>query len=163
MTILLIGATGTGKTWVMNQLIGGKTTPFAAGLVRGLEQAGTLYLGVYDGSVFEGSDKLAMNVSRDFDLLKSMKEAMGYNIVCEGDRFMNKKFIEMFSPYIIKIDGNGAEGRTKRGTIQSERQIKSIQTRVNNIKADATVVNSAGALKLIKIKLEEKRLDKPSF
>lgn len=160
MNILLIGATGTGKTWVMKQLIGDRATPFNAGLIRGLDQAGTLYLGVYDGSVFEGSDKLAMNVSRDFDLLKKLQEALDFNIVCEGDRFMNSKFIKMFSPYIIKIDGNGAEGRRKRGTLQSERQIKSIQTRVNNIKADATVTNSAGALKLIKIKLEEKRLDK---
>lgn len=154
MNILLIGATGTGKTWVMKQLIGQRPTPFAAGRVKGLEQNGTLYLGVYDGSPFEGSDKLAMDVSRDFDLLLKLQEALEFNIVCEGDRFTNSKFIEMFSPRIIKIEGDGAEGRKKRGTLQSQRQIKSIQTRVNNIQPEISVNNSSEALKVIQKILE---------
>lgn len=150
MTILVIGATGTGKTWVMKQLIGDRPTEFSAGQVKGVETNGILVLGVYDGSTFEGSDKLSMSVSKDFDLLKSLQEAMEVDIICEGDRFTNSKFIEMFSPIIIKIEGDGAAGRKKRGTIQSERHIKSIKTRVDNIEPTYSVSNSSKALEIIK-------------
>lgn len=155
MNILLIGATGTGKTWVMKELIGLRPTPFTAGLIKGLESSGTLYLGVYDGSTFEGSDKLSMAVAKDFDLLQSLQDSLKFNIVCEGDRFTNSKFIEMFSPIIVKINGDGAEGRRKRGTIQSERHIKSIKTRVDNIKPTYQADNSKQALEIIKKLLDK--------
>lgn len=155
MNILLIGATGTGKTWVMRQLISQQASEFKAGLVRGVHDNNALFLGVYDGSLFEGSDKLSMSVAKDFDLLKVMLDAVGSSMVAEGDRFMNKKFIDMFSPTIIKITGDGAEGRLNRGSQQTDRQIKSIETRVKNIKADIEVRNSTEALKEIKKLLDK--------
>ena len=155
MNILLIGATGTGKTWVMKQLITDQFSEFRAGLVRGVENKRGLFLGVYDGSIFEGSDRLSMSVAKDFDLLRVMVEAVGCDMIAEGDRFMNKKFIEMFSPTVIKIKGDGSVGRAKRGSEQTTRQIKSIQTRVNNIKADIEVLNSDEALRIIKKLLDK--------
>ena len=47
---------------------------------------------------------------------------------------------------IIKIDGDGKEGRLKRQSTQSERHLKSIATRVSNIKADIVCESSSDAL-----------------
>lgn len=102
-------------------------------------------LGKYNGTVFDGGDQLSMAVMKDLDgLLK-----LPYSIVAEGDRFTNKTFIEKADPIIIKIMDDGSKGRAKRGSNQTERQIKSIATRVRNIDADYEVPNSSAALKLL--------------
>jgi hypothetical protein len=119
--------------------------PFQLGLIRGMRKGNTLFLGVYDGSTFEGSDRLSMAVSKDYYLLHSLTETNYLNIVCEGDRFTNQKYIAMFAPYIIKIEGNGAAGREQRKSNQTERHLKAIATRVNNIPAHLVVPNSQTA------------------
>ena len=70
--------------------------------------------------------------------------------VFEGDRFMNKNFIKTAKPYIIKISGDGIGGRMKRKSKQTERQIKTIKTRVANIKENVTAQNSEECLSIIK-------------
>ena len=58
-------------------------------------------------------------------------------------------FIAAFNPYIIKIIDDGRSGRLKRGSSQTERHIKAIQTRVNRIKPDSLADNSRAALKAV--------------
>jgi hypothetical protein len=150
--ILLIGACGSGKTWVMKKLINewGLKINGSMGLIKFKTNKKKCILGKYDGSIFEGSDKLSMAVAKDFDKFKKIADNNGFEIVCEGDRFSNSSFIKVFNPYIIKILDSGLEGRKKRFSNQSERHLKSIQTRVNNIKADLTVKDSDEAFLAIK-------------
>ena len=147
-TYLLVGNCGSGKTWVMKRLIEALhlTTNAKVGLIRFKTDGKNCVLGKYDGTTFEGSDKLSMSVAKDFELLQRVAKQKQLTLIAEGDRFMNKRFIETCKPYIIKILDNGTTGRQKRGTTQSERQLKAIATRVKNIQEDATVKNSTEAL-----------------
>jgi hypothetical protein len=158
MTVLLVGACGSGKTWVMNQLIIEYNLNLKAKtkLIHFRTNKKICVLGSYDGSTFEGSDKLSMAVSLDFDNFKKICDKEKFIIVAEGDRFTNKKFINIFSPYIIKIQDKGEKGRYVRGSKQTERHINSIQTRVNNIKENKLVMDSNEALSLIKQIIYEK-------
>jgi GTPase SAR1 family protein len=158
MTVLLVGACGSGKTWVMNQLITEYNLNLKAKtkLIHFRTNKKICVLGNYDRSVFEGGDKLSMAVSLDFDNFKKITDRENFIVICEGDRFTNKKFIKIFTPFIIKIQDEGEAGRKARGSNQSKRHISSIQTRVNNIKENKLVKNSDEALSLIKQIINEK-------
>ena len=143
--ILVVGCCGTGKTWIMLNLIekyqcDQKTKE---GLVRYShnEDNSINVTGNYvEGATFQGSDKLAMNVMRDVPTFVE-NNSNSINIY-EGDRFSNSKFIAKADPIVLKILGDGEEGRIKRGSDQSERQLKSITTRVGNIDANLEFNNS---------------------
>jgi len=151
MTILLIGYCGSGKTWVMKNLIKHHDLNLKAKtkLIHFRTNKKICVLGNYDGSVFEGGDKLSMAVSLDFQNFKKIKDKENFIVICEGDRFMNQNFIKTFNPFIIKIQDNGEMGRKARGSNQTQRHLTSIQTRVNNIKENRIVKNSNEALSLI--------------
>lgn len=147
--VLLIGSPGSGKTWVMKAII--KQRKCLRGQKMGLFVWHTnndlLVLGKYDGSMYEGSDRLSMAIMKDID--RFVGYASDKNVICEGDRFMNNTYISKVRPIIIKILDDGAGGRLKRGSTQTTRQLKSINTRVSNIKADILVKDSQEALKVI--------------
>jgi len=149
--ILIIGACGSGKTWVMKQIISKKQLKLNAkfGMIRFKTDKELCVLGNYDGQTFEGSDRLSMAVARDFGKFKKLVDKNNFLIICEGDRFTNRTFIETFNPYIIKIKDNGEQGRKLRGSNQTERHIRAIQTRVNNITHTKEVEDSSEALKTV--------------
>lgn len=105
-------------------------------------------LGKYDETtLFDGSDKLSMAVMTSNRLaIDIFKDGI---VIGEGDRFTCSTFIKDFSPFIIKINGNGDEGRKKRGSSQSARHIRSIQTRVDNVVHDVLVKDSSCCLEYI--------------
>lgn len=155
-TILLIGGCGSGKTYVMKQLLNNLETKIAKiGLFRFCidESKNIAILGVYDGTTFEGSDKLSMAIMKDAQIMRKLQTSKNITIICEGDRFTNSTFIKTFEPIIIKINDKGEKGRKIRNSTQSDRHIKAIQTRVDNIKEHYLVNNSTEALELVKIKL----------
>lgn len=150
-TILLVGGCGSGKTWVMLELIKKMKLSVRAsfGMLSYARNDDIFVLGKYDGGTFQGSDRLSMAVMRDVpDFLAEFAGEYTW-CICEGDRFTNKNFIALASPYIIKIIDDGSKGRKMRASNQTERQIKSIATRVANVKEDCTVENSSQALKKI--------------
>ena len=149
MIILIIGECGVGKTWVMKNLLK-ETKGFKLGLYFFNENKKNIIVGKYDNSIFEGSDKLSMSVMIDLDKILAYIKKSKKIAVFEGDRFMNGNFIKKCNPYIIKINGNGAGGRLKRGSNQTERQLKTIKTRVKNINPNIEVKNSNECLKIIK-------------
>lgn len=151
-TILLIGCCGSGKTWVMRQIIKHfKLDKKAkAGLIRFQTDGKLSVLGKYDGGLFEGSDRLSMAVMKDCAMFEKVRAKNEMIVVCEGDRFTNKTFIDTCKPYIIKLLDDGAAGRIARKSNQSERHIKSIRTRVENIKAHKTVKDSSEAFEVIR-------------
>ena len=150
MRLLIVGKTGVGKTWLMKALIEHYKVEkrLKLGKFYFHTNGEIVILGKYDGSTFEGTDKLSMAIMADLDLfLCSFGDK---TIITEGDRFTNSTFINNAKPIIIKILGDGAAGRLKRQSTQSERHIKSISTRVNNIIPTFEVENSTEALILIK-------------
>lgn len=148
MRILLIGECGVGKTWVMKKLLDRyDTRPGKIGKFKFHYNDEVVVVGVYDGTTFEGSDRLSMSVITD--LGKFLSWAQDRIVICEGDRFTNSTFISQAHPIIFKIQGNGEKGRALRGSKQTERHIKAIATRVGNIKEDITANDSAEAYELI--------------
>lgn len=148
MNILIVGECGVGKTWVMTQLLA-ETKGYKLGKINFHQSASAIVVGKYDGSVFQGSDKLSMTAITDYS--KISNRALKYNIpaVWEGDRFTNSTFIEGAKPIIVRIAGDGSGGRMKRGSQQSERQIKAIRTRVSKLEPTHEVENSTECLALI--------------
>ena len=156
MIILLIGMCGSGKTWVMQELIQHYILSYRKkiGKIYYHTDNNIIVLGKYDGSIYQGSDKLSMSVMTDVDaFIQHTKDNI---IIAEGDRFTNSKFIAKAKPFIIKITDDGVVGRLRRNSTQSERHLKSIQTRVSNIISDHNVVNSIEALELIKKIINDK-------
>lgn len=161
-TYLVIGACGTGKTWIMKQLIASLNIKEAGQcglyhMVRN-EDKKVIVLGKYDGSMFEGSDRLAMNIMADNYKFINLFANCNYTLIAEGDRFTNNTFIKDFNPTILRVNGNGKEGRIKRGSEQTERHLKSIATRVKNIQSDYEFEDSSECFDwLLKTLLEPDR------
>jgi hypothetical protein len=157
---LLIGDCGSGKTWVMEQVIKQYklNTLGKIGMFYFHRNDMLMCLGKYDGSKFQGSDKLSMAIMRDVQMFKKHVVKEDFVVVCEGDRFMNDTFIKAMSPNltIIHITDDGSKGRKKRKSTQTERQIKSIHTRVSKIAAGAKYqcLNSDVALKVLRDELK---------
>jgi len=149
MIILIIGECGVGKTWVMKNFIKG-SKGYKLGLYYFNETEKHIVVGKYDNSTFEGSDRLSMAVMKDLDKMLGYIKKVNKIAIFEGDRFMNQNFINKANPLIIKIKGDGKEGRIKRGSQQTERQLKTIRTRVGNINFNKEVENSNECLKEIK-------------
>ena len=150
--LLIMGQCGSGKTWVMKQLIKKLSIDSLgkAGMVLYHRNEKVAILGKYDGTTFEGSDRLSMAVMKDIPLaIKTLTGKVKW-VVAEGDRFTNKNFIP-HAKYIIHIKDDGSKGRAIRGSSQTERQLKSIATRVSNLSTLAThsVPNSSKALTTI--------------
>lgn len=139
---LIIGNCGVGKTWVMRKLIEKLqlTEKSKVGLLHYLVNENNIVTGVYEGGVFDGSDKLSMAVMRDVQ--KFVAENQNKNIFFEGDRFTNSNFIKQVEPIILKIRGDGSNGRATRGSFQSATHVKSIATRVTNIEYDYAFFDS---------------------
>lgn len=150
IVILLIGNPGTGKTWVLTSII----KQFKC-LKR--MKYGTIYVhsstdvvavGKYDGTMFQGTDRLSRAVMKDYD--RFIAEMNDKYVILEGDRFMNTKVIEhSCSPFIIKITGDGSNGRQRRESKQTEQHLKRMATRNNNITAHIEVAGSEEALNYI--------------
>ena len=152
---LVIGQCGVGKTWLMKKLISYLETKNKANIGKikfNFNSEKNIYvLGNYDGTMYEGSDKLSMAVAGDFEFfyhyLKTTTEPI---VICEGDRFTNKTFINLFKPTIVKINGDGSIGREIRQSTQTPRQLKSIATRVGNITENIACENSEKTLEFFK-------------
>lgn len=148
MNFLIIGNCGVGKTYTMQRLIEKYecNTEHSVGLIKYISNGWLNITGVYDGSTFQGSDKLSMSVMSSLD--EFLRVIQGTTIY-EGDRFTNSTFIKHAKPTIIKILGSGKQGRKMRNSTQTQRHIDSIATRVSNIPATYEVPNSTVAITLI--------------
>ena len=144
--LLIIGQCGSGKTWVMRQLIEiyqAKITE-KCGLFCYHRNQSNIIVGKYDGSMFQGSDRLSMALMKDAGLFA--RSSASYNVIGEGDRLTNKTYISRLKPKIIRIMDDGARGREARGSRQTARHIQAIATRVANIQSDYDVPDSQAAL-----------------
>ena len=94
-------------------------------------------LGLYDGSTFSGTDKLAMNVYPHFtSFLKKVPDAV---VVFEGNRLFVPKLFATHECEIVVVKAEEdliRERFEKRGSNQPERFLKSVATKTANIIAN---------------------------
>ena len=109
---------------------------FKYGLVRGLynKENNLYFLGIYDNSVFCGTDKLSMAVQPHFlKLLKELPEAI---FVFEGDRLFNQSLFDKQECEIVVLsvtDQTKKERHKQRNDNQSDQFKKSKKTKIKNI------------------------------
>lgn len=139
--IAMAGEPAVGKTTIFKGLrerMPQVRKKFKFGLVRGLsnEDMSTLIIGVYDGSTFEGSDKLSMGVQPDFvKLLKKMQDR-DVTIYLEGDRLTNASLFRQFPAegILVRADEDIVDQRhKKRNDSQQDKFIKAKRTKVSNL------------------------------
>ncbi len=151
MIYLITGACGVGKTWVMRKLFeNAKFLTFKLGIYFFNETDNSIIVGKYDGTMFEGSDRLSMAVMTDLSKMMRYIQKVNKPAIFEGDRFTNSIFIDRANPQILRINGDGKAGRLKRGSKQSKEHLQRIATRVANIKPHIEFNTSTDCLNYLK-------------
>lgn len=135
VNILIIGACGVGKTWIMRRLIRKfdcteKKQVDLVGFIS--NERGINIVGTYRGATFDGSDKLSRAVMRDVDSFLLYEKNANFNVF-EGQRFSNRKFMRKSNCLVFKIDGDGLKGRLKRKSDQTGTHITRIASQVRNL------------------------------
>lgn len=140
--IAIGGEPATGKTTLVRELMEGyNLIPFKYGLIRGVydEIENVYFIGVFDGSTFEGTDKLSMSCQPHFVKFLNWCEGI---VIFEGDRLFNNKLFSNDFPFIkiiLKASKDVIDRRHKeRGDNQSQRFLDSRNTKINNIMMEHT-------------------------
>lgn len=139
--IAIGGEPASGKSTLMKRIIK-EILPlktFSYGLVKGLysKPLETYIIGVYDNSVFCGTDKLSMAVQPDFVRLLDIKKNATF--VFEGDRLFNQSLFDKKSCeiYILEVSEDTLRIRhEKRQDNQSDKFKKAKRTKIENIKSN---------------------------
>jgi hypothetical protein len=145
----MYGEPGVGKTTILLALFdilnkdGFRAKSFDYGLLRGDvwgKEGKTIWIpGVFDGSMYQGTDRLSMAVQpHAVKFLKTCASSSEHNsYLFEGDRLFNQSFLDVYKPskviLIIAPEGVAEERRKGQGRTQSETILKSRRTRINNI------------------------------
>tara|TARA_R110002153_G_scaffold226065_2_gene378689 strand:- start:39 stop:551 length:513 start_codon:yes stop_codon:yes gene_type:complete len=147
--IAIGGVPASGKSTLMKKVIKEykllKT--FKYGLIRGLydKEKNLYFIGIYDDSVFCGTDKLSMAVQPHFfKLIDKLPDA---RFVFEGDRLFNQSLFDKYDCEIVVLNANEEtiEQRHKqRSDNQTDRFKRAKQTKINNIlnKNEVTVLDN---------------------
>ena len=142
--LALGGKPATGKTTLLRDVINSYKPyiKFNFGLVRGMYfSKHSLYIiGIYDKSVFSGTDKLSMAVQPDF--IRFCSKITDGKILFEGDRLFNQSLFNKVDCdiMIIEVNENTEKLRhKKRNDNQSQKFIKSKHTKIENIKKNNSV------------------------
>lgn len=137
--IAIGGEPACGKTTLMRMLKSKyDTSPFKYGKVKGEYDVlnNVFFIGVFDGSTFEGTDKLSMAVQPDFeDFLENYATGV---VVFEGDRLFTPSLFEKFlcEIFILTTENDLLDVRHKRRKDnQSETFLKGRKTKITNIMA----------------------------
>lgn len=140
---MIAGLPVSGKSTLMRKIRAqlGEHTKKQHNLLRYEDYLHHVVLGIYDGTTFEGTDKLSMAVMKDtLDFLKTNRKT----VLVEGDRLFSKKFLEGVKSlgYDVKITvlvvDNFSEMLKRyqqRGQMQSESFIKGRHTKIVNIQS----------------------------
>lgn len=155
LVIYLEGEPATGKSTIFKHIrrqLFGNATEFRSGLLRGIKQGQFYMLGVFDGSTFEGTDRLSMAVINDaIPFIKGLQDAPERSVVfVEGARLANAHFMTETGARLFLlhcIPEVLTMRHAERGDEQTERFLKSRHTAVCNLSKKYPaqwVDNSAG-------------------
>ncbi len=147
--IAIGGVPASGKSTLMKKVIKEykPLKTFKYGLIRGLydKEQNLYFIGIYDDSVFCGTDKLSMAVQPHFfKLIDKLPQA---RFVFEGDRLFNQSLFDKYDCEIVVLNANEEtiEQRHKqRSDNQTDRFKRAKQTKINNIlnKNEVTVLDN---------------------
>lgn len=155
-TVCLIGVPGSGKTTLFRSVLSyfPSRAYFASGLLKGEcwhENNKPFYVfGTYQGTVFDGTDRLSMAVQPDAE--KFMRSASGSVILFEGDRLGNQSFLSLAAELgELKVfclqnpEETVLQRRLFRGSKQSEIWLKGRASKVRALceKTGATFLSTA--------------------
>lgn len=147
--IALGGIPASGKSTLMKKVLKEyqPLKSFKYGLLRGVysESLNIYFLGIYDKSVFCGTDKLSMAVQPHF--IKMIDKVPNAKFVFEGDRLFNQSLFDKHQCEIIVIKANQEtieKRHNLRGDNQTPKFLKAKQTKINNIlsKNEVTVLEN---------------------
>jgi hypothetical protein len=136
------GEPAVGKTTIFNILrrrFPDATKPFQFGKVRGLTNAdmSVIFVGVYDGSTWEGCDKLSMAVQPEFEQMLTRLADKNCTLYFEGDRLFNPSLLERFpgiKGVVICAEQDSLDARhRKRGDNQPAQFLKAKRTKLARI------------------------------
>jgi len=138
MIIAIGGEPASGKTTLLKDIIKNykPLSTFKFKLVRGLynKKNNIYFIGIYDNSVFSGTDKLSMAVQPDF--FKFLDKVKNSLVIFEGDRLFNQSLFNKYKCKIVvlKADNKTLEGRhILRSDNQTEVFKKAKKTKIVNI------------------------------
>ena len=137
--IAIGGEPAVGKSTLMKKILKEymPLKTFSYGLVRGLfsSDRNLYFIGIYDNSVFCGTDKLSMAVQPKFiQLTETLKDA---TFVFEGDRLFNQSLFDQKECEIFGLEVSEAtlhERHEKRQDNQTDKFKKAKRTKIQNIK-----------------------------
>ena len=143
----LIGEPCVGKTSVMRELLlhqkGISRIQFGSAKAIEVKGRRLFVLGVYDGGVCDGTDRLSMNCYKDSLSLASwmIADKKDHGLLWEGDRMNNAKWIDALKALGVSVElwhleaseEVMAERRRLRNSTQSSRWAMGIKTKVDNM------------------------------
>lgn len=138
----IAGVPASGKSAIFRELrtrLFGDATTFQHKTLRGIVSScgHFIMLGVFDGSITEGTDKLSYSVIDDaIDYVKK-QDAKGQKsvIFAEGDRLFNHRFLATVSASLLLIDADEEvlqQRHIMRGDSQTVAFLKRCRTKVEN-------------------------------
>lgn len=146
LTIYVGGVPASGKSTLfrcVRQRLFAHSADFKDGCCRGVFAEGgkLLMLGVFDGSMFEGTDRLAMTAIDDCLSYIRKLEGEGERkvVFVEGDRLLCDRFIRATRARLILIDAHPRvlearqRGRRAQGHCQSNTFLKAKRTKVQGM------------------------------
>lgn len=137
--IYIAGVPASGKSTLfrlIRKCLFDEARDFHNGKCRGIESKCGKFkmLGVFDGSMFEGTDKLSMTVIDD--AISYIKGINGKSVVfVEGDRLFNYRFLHETGAMLLLIDANEKVLKARhieRGDSQTDTFLKSRRSKVEN-------------------------------
>ena len=155
-----IGVPGTGKTTLMRNLLEEFRKVETDDLVKeGLityhkfNKQKIIILGIYDDSVFAGTDRLSKSCGPKFRqwILDNFEKYSDWGVLSEGERFSNQPTLDaMFATgnmklVLVTVPSEELERRRKaRNNTQNETWMKGMETRIRNLcsKYEHTVLDS---------------------
>jgi dephospho-CoA kinase len=139
VVIALGGEPASGKTTLLKRIRKNfpNLTQFKSGLVRGeyCPYNKVYFVGVFDDTMFEGTDKLSLSVQPSF--IEFVRNTPDAKIVYEGDRLFNASVFEQLRSviFILELSPSIHKARhAQRGHEQNETFLKGRKTKIENTK-----------------------------
>lgn len=139
-TIYLAGVPASGKSTIMREVrqrLMPSVVQFKSGTLHGVRAGNFWCYGVFDGSLFEGTDRLSMCVIDDaIAHVRELQAASERHVlVVEGDRLFCERFLRAARATVIVIDAAEQE-LNNRHTLRRDRQtatrLRACRTKIEN-------------------------------